>query len=98
MQAAGGNPGSRGTKLCGSRGSAFINGERVILLLSLDTVGAAASLESADSFLLGLSDRLRRIEDPARILYEAAASIGPRLELSRAGYATERRRYIAIAY
>lgn len=87
MQAAGGNPGSRGTKLCGSRGSAFINGERVILLLSLDTVGAAASLESADSFLLGLSDRLRRIEDPARILYEAAASIGPRLGLSRAGYA-----------
>jgi GAF domain-containing protein len=51
-------------------------------------VGGIAGSETAESFLLALSDRLRRIEDPADILFEAAAAIGPHLGLSRAGYAT----------
>jgi PAS domain S-box-containing protein len=39
------------------------------------------------NFLLSLSDRLRRLEDPLEILGEAAASLGSYLQVSRAGYA-----------
>jgi PAS domain S-box-containing protein len=43
--------------------------------------------DRGESFLLALSDRLRRLEDPLAILEEAAAALGTHLEVSRAGYA-----------
>ncbi|WP_164549669.1 GAF domain-containing protein [Altericroceibacterium xinjiangense] len=43
--------------------------------------------ESLGGFLLDLSDRLRRLDDPAEIPGEAAAALGAYLGVSRAGYA-----------
>jgi PAS domain S-box-containing protein len=48
-------------------------------------MGGGAGVEGV--FLLGLSDRLRGLEDPNAILAEAAAALGTHLDASRAGYA-----------
>lgn len=43
--------------------------------------------QSDQAFLLALSDRLRRIDDPIEVLSEAAAALGTHLGMNRAGYA-----------
>jgi PAS domain S-box-containing protein len=53
----------------------------------VSVMGGPSQRERSESFLLALSDRLRRLEDPLAILEEAAAALGSHLEVSRAGYA-----------
>jgi PAS domain S-box-containing protein len=51
-------------------------------------MGRIGGREGAEgAFLLGLSDRLRTLENPESILEEAAAALGTHLGASRAGYA-----------
>jgi GAF domain-containing protein/CheY-like chemotaxis protein len=47
----------------------------------------SAQQSGEDAFLLALSDRLRRIDDPLEILREASAAVGTHLCVNRAGYA-----------
>lgn len=55
------------------------------MAVGVNAAGGEAPGEEA--FLLALSDRLRRIDDPREILGEAAAALGSYLGASRAGYA-----------
>ena len=49
--------------------------------------GVSDKMQRNQAFLLGLSDRLRRLENPVAILGEAAETLGKHLGVNRAGYA-----------
>jgi PAS domain S-box-containing protein len=55
--------------------------------MQAETSVTGAHARGEEGFLLGISDRLRRIDDPLEILGEAAAAVGAYLGASRAGYA-----------
>jgi PAS domain S-box-containing protein len=52
-------------------------------------VAALRDSEARQAFVLALSDRLRRLHDPAEIQYQAARALGEYLGAFRAGYAED---------